>query len=252
VDLMRKPYQLHKHSVSGVNLFAQLGFDLTPPMRYRRHLVLLGLGLIFWPSIAAHSAILLTVKQDGNDVVVIGSGSANTNGLPIPTQELDYTNALWDNQIYAGPDGFSGVLPQFDVNRWGDINGPLSFNTDPFISVTYPTSGSGDLFGLYIDNLTSKPLLVLPLDYVSGNSLNGTSRFDGYTLSDLGLNPGVFSWTWGTTPNTDSLELRIEPVPAPAPLPLAGGAMAWSLAKRMRRASRGQRLHRHFKNPAST
>jgi len=220
--------------------------------RFYHHLALLGLGLSFWPSIPAHSAIVLTVKQDGNGVVISGSGSANINSLALPSQELDYTNVLWDNQIYAGPNAYSGIPPQFDVNRWGDINGPLSFNTDPLIPATNPTSGSGDLFGLYIDYATSKPLLVLPLNYVSGTPLNGISQFDGYSLTDLGLNPGVFSWTWGTNPNADSLELRIEPVPAPAPLPLVGGAMAWSLAKRMRRASRGQRLHDHFKNPTST
>jgi hypothetical protein len=221
--------------------------------RFYHHLALLGLGIIFWPLIPAHSAIVLTVKQDGNGVVVSGSGSANLNDLFVSSEELDYTNVLWDNQIYAGPAAFGdGVPPQYDVNRWGDINGPLSFNTDPSILATNPTSGSGDLFGLYIDYATSKPLLVLPLNYVSGAPLNGISRFDGYSLTDLGLNPGVFSWTWGTNLNADSLELRIEPVPAPAPLPLFGGAMAWSLAKRMRRASRGQRLHDQFTNPTST
>ena len=210
------------------------------PSHYLRPLVGLGLGLIFWPSIAAHSAIVLTVKQDGNDVVVIGSGSANTTSLPIPTQEPDYTNVLWDNQIYAGPAAFGGdgVPPQVDVNRWGGINGPLSFNTYPFITTTYPNSGSGDLFGIYIDNVTNQPLLVLPLLYESGNPLNGTSRFDGTTLFGLGLNPGVFTWNWGTGQNADSFELRIEPVPVPAPLPLAGVPIAWKMAKRMRRASR--------------
>jgi hypothetical protein len=212
------------------------------PSRYLRPLVGLGLGVIFWPSIAAHSAIVLTVKQDGNDVVVIGSGSANTTSLlnppGSPTPELDYTNVLWDNQIYAGPDAFNGVPPQVDVNLWSGINGPLSFNTDPLIAPAYPDSGSGDLFGIYIDNVTNKPLLVLPILYGSGNPLNGTSRFDGSTLSSLGLNPGVFTWSWGMGLNADSFELRIEPVPVPAPLPLAGVPIAWKMAKRMRRASR--------------
>jgi hypothetical protein len=212
------------------------------PSHYLRRLALLGLGVIFWPSIAAHSAIVLTVKQDGNDVVLIGSGSANTTSLfnppDSPTQALDYTNVLWDNQIYAGPDAFNGVPPQVDVNLWSGINGPLSFNTDPSILTSYPDSGSGDLFGIYIDNDTNQPLLVLPLDYVSGNPLNGTSRFDGSTLISLGLNPGVFSWNWGTGQNADSFELRIEPLPVPAPLPLAGVPIAWKMAKRMRRASR--------------
>ncbi len=212
------------------------------PSHYLRRLALLGLGVIFWPSIAAHSAIVLTVKQDGNDVVVIGSGSANTTSLfnppDSPTQALDYTNVLWDNQIYAGPDAFNGVPPQVDVNLWSGINGPLSFNTDPFIFPTNPSSGSGDLFGIYIDTVNNQPLLVLPLLYGSGNPLNGTSRFNNFTLADLGLNPGAFTWNWGTGQNADSFELRIEPVPVPAPLPLAGVPIAWKMAKRMRRASR--------------
>jgi hypothetical protein len=101
-----------------------------------------------------------------------------------------------------------------------------------------PSSGTGDLFGIYIDTVSNKPLLVLPFGYVSGNSLNGTSRFNNFTLADLGLNPGVFSWNWGMGQNADSLQLRIEPVPVPGPLPLAGLPIAWKLAKRMRRASR--------------
>ena len=208
-----------------------------------RHLALLGLGLIFWPSIAAHSAIVLTVKQAGSDVVVIGSGSANTNGLAPQISADDYTNVLTDIQIYAGPDAITGVTtPPVDVNLWGGLTGPSLFGTDPNI-FEYPSFGSGDLFGIVADNGIGQSLLVLPSGYVSGTSLNGTSRFSGITLANLGLSPGVFSWTWGTNSNADSLELRIEPVPAPAPLPLVGGAMAWSWAKRMRRASRGQRLH---------
>lgn len=208
-----------------------------------RHLTLLGLGLIFWPAIAAHSAIVLTVKQDGSDVVVIGSGSANTNGLAPRISADDYTNVLTDIQIYAGPDAFTGVTtPPVDVNLWGGLTGPSLFGNNQNI-FEYPGFGSGDLFGIVADNGIGQSLLVLPSGYVSGDSLNGTSRFSGFTLANLGLSPGVFSWTWGTNPNADSLELRIDPVPAPAPLPLVGGAMAWSLAKRMRRARRGQRLN---------
>jgi hypothetical protein len=216
-----------------------------------RNLTLLGLGLIFWPAIAAHSAIVLTVKQVGSDVVVIGSGTANTtNGLAAPISDNDYTNILTDTQIYAGPAAFSNDLntPDVAVKLWGGLTGPSLIGNDPAIFEN-PIFGSGDLFGIFADNGTGQSLLVLPSSYMSGASLNGTSRFSGFTLANLGLSPGVFSWTWGTNPNADSLELRIEPVPAPGPLPLAGGAMAWSLAKRMRRASRGQRLHDHSKNP---
>jgi hypothetical protein len=197
------------------------------------------MGAIFWPSIAAHSAIVLTVKQDGNDVVVSGSGSANTTDLPTPTSILAYTNVLYFNQIYAGPAAFEDIPPAFPVDQWSGITGPHSISNDPLIIATNPTSGSGDLFGVVADNGSGESLLVLPLNYVSGSSLSGTSRFEDYTLSDLGLSPGVFFWSWGTNGNADSFELQIEPVPVPAPLPLAGGAVAWRLAKRLRRVSRG-------------
>ena len=225
-------------------------FLATP--RFCHHLVLLGLGVVFWPLVAAHSAIVLTVKQDGNGVVVIGSGSANTTDLPNPTFEPDATNVFWDNQIYAGPDAFSGqTIPPVEVNFWSGLTGPSLFGNDPNFTAN-PDSGNGDLFGIVAGSGMGQSVLVLPFNYQSGDSLNGTSRFSNLTLADLGLSPGVFSWSWGTNPNADSLELRIEPVPVPAPLPLAGGAIAWSLAKRMRRASRGQRRQENFKNPTLT
>jgi hypothetical protein len=220
--------------------------------RFIPRLALLGLGVVFWPSIAAHSAIVLTVKQEGNDVVVIGSGSANTADLPAPVQQLDYTNVFYYNQIYAGVDAFTNVSAQpVDVNLWSGLTGPSSFGTDTFISAN-PDSASGDLFGIVADNNMGQSVLVLPLSYMSGDSLNGTSRFNNFTLADLGLSPGVFSWSWGMNPNADSFELRIEPVPVPAPLPLAGGAVAWRLAQRMRSASRRQRCQNRFKNPTSS
>ena len=208
------------------------------PSHYFRHLALLGLGVIFWPSIAAHSAILLTVKQDGNDVVVIGSGSANIIDLTSSVQDDDYTNALTDYQIHAGPVAYSGDqdTPDVAVDLWSGITGPTIFGTNPNI---YETPSSGffdDLFGIVADNGMGQSLLVLPPNYQSGANLNGTSRFSNITLAQLGLSPGDFSWSWGTGQNRDSLDLRIEPVPAP--LPLAGVPIAWKLAKRMRRASR--------------
>jgi hypothetical protein len=208
--------------------------------RYRRFLLLFGIGVIFWPSIAVRSAILLTVRQDGNDVVVIGSGSANTNGLTAPVQDMDYTNVLTDNQIYAGPVAYTSDpnTPDVAVDIWSGITGPTIFGNDPNINEN-PSSGNlNDLFGIVADNSMGQSLLVLPPNYISGTNLAGTSRFSNFTLAQLGLNPGVFTWNWGMGQNADSLELRIEPVPVPAPLPLAGVPIAWKLAKRMRRASR--------------
>jgi hypothetical protein len=216
---------------------------------YKHHFAFLGLGFIFWPLIPANSAIVLSVKQDGTDVVVIGSGSANITDLPtLPIASLDHTNVLTNSQIYAGPAAFTDDpdTPDVDVNLWGGITGPNSFGNDS-TTLEIPSTGSGDLFGIIADDTTGQSLLVLPLNYLNGAGLNGTSRFNGYTLADLGLSPGVFSWSWGTNQNADSLQIRIEPVPVPAPLPLAGGVMAWNAAKRMRHARRGKRRQNHCK-----
>ena len=222
------------------------------PSRIIRHLAFLGLGTIFWPSIAAQAAIVLTVRQDGNDVVVIGSGSANINGLTTPDQDDDYTNVLTDSQIYAGPAAFTNDpnTPDVAVNLWSGITGPTSFGNIANFTAN-PDSGNGDLFGIDAGSGIGPSVLVLPRNYLSGANLNGTSRFNNFTLADLGLSPGVFSWNWGTNQNADSLQIRIEPVPVPAPLPLAGGFMAWSMAKRMRRACRGQPLQGRCKYPTS-
>jgi len=185
---------------------------------------------------------VVTVKQVGNDVVVSGSGSANTADLSNPTNPTlypDYTNVFWDSQIYAGPAALTGTPPAIDVNLWSGLTGPSPFGNNPNITAN-PSSGDGDLFGIVSQNGTGQSILVLPLNYGSGNSLAGTSRFIDFTLAELGLSPGVFSWSWGTNGNADSLELKIEAVPIPAPLPLAGVAIAWRLAKRMRGASRRQ------------
>ena len=211
------------------------------PSFYLRRLALLGLGVIFWPSIAVHSAIILTVKQDGNDVVVVGSGSANTTSLEnppgSPEPRYDYENVFFYNQIYAGLDASTDIINSqpVDVNLWSGITGPSSFGTDTNFSA-YPNSASGDLFGIVSG--IGQSLLVLPLNYMSGENLNGTSRFSNLTLADFVLNPAVFTWNWGMGQNADSFQLRIEPVPVPAPLPLAGVPIAWKMAKRMRRASR--------------
>ncbi|MCX5952109.1 MAG: hypothetical protein NTZ40_01115 [Cyanobacteria bacterium] len=224
--------------------------------RHSRPLALLGLIVVFWPSIAANAAIVLTVKQDGSDVVISGSGSANTTDLynppTNPTPRYDYTNVLTYNQIYAGPAAFPNYpnTPDVDVNQWSGLTGPSSFGNDPNFTAN-PKTGSGDLFGLVSQNGTGKSILVLPLNYVSGAILDGTSRFNDSTLAGLGLSPGVFSWSWGSHPNADSFQIKVEPVPVPAPLPLAGIAVAWRLAKRMRSASRDQRRQDRFKIPQS-
>jgi hypothetical protein len=191
----------------------------------------------------ASAIVTLRVQQVGNDVVITGSGTANTTDLTSAGTDNDFTNVLSDAQIYAGPDvsadtqGGGG-----DVSLWSGLTGPLSFGSDNSVFEN-PSSGSDDLFGILADNGSSASRLVLPLLYASGATLSGTSTFTGITLARLGLTPGQIStWSWGADANADSLRLEVvDPNPVPAPLPIAGAAAVFCRLKRLRRRSR--RLH---------
>ena len=189
----------------------------------------------------ARAIVTLRVQQVGNDVVITGSGSANTNGLTAAGTDNDYTHVLTDAQIYAGPNAFTdGSGEAVGVSFWSNITpGPLVFGSDSLVSEN-PSSGTGDLFGIVADNFNNTPgaqRLVLPLGYSSGASLNGTSTFTNITLAELGFTPGrIDTWSWGADGDADSLHLEVDPVPAP--LPIAGAAAVFLRIKRLRRRSR--------------
>jgi hypothetical protein len=189
----------------------------------------------------ARAIVTLRVQQVGNDVVITGSGTANTNGLTAAGTDNDYTNVLTDALIYAGPNAFTdGPGEAVGVSLWSNIStGPLLFGSVPGVT-ELPDSGRGDLFGIvanYFENTSGAQRLVLPLGYSSGTTLNGTSTFTNITLAELGLTPGqIETWSWGAGGNADSLRLEVDPVPAP--LPIAGAAAVFLRIKRLRRRSR--------------
>ena len=95
-------------------------------------------------------------------------------------------------------------------------------------------SSFGDLFGIVSDHGMGSAWLVLPIGYSSGLMLNGQSRFVNMSLSDLGLNPVIRTWAWGSGMNSDRLILKVNADPVPAPLPCLGAAVAWKFARKLR------------------
>ena len=185
----------------------------------------------------AKAVIVLTVAQDGADVLITGSGSANTNALTEVSTSTTWNNVFTEIQLYAGP----ATNDDGQVRAWGGaFGGPLLIGGSSVTALPEPSS-SDDLFGIVSDAGAAAPWLVLPLSYSNGDSLSGSSRFANYTLADLGLSPGVLTWTWGSGLDADSLEIRINGDPVPAPLPLAGGVVAWKFTRRMRRLSQRQK-----------
>jgi hypothetical protein len=76
----------------------------------------------------------------------------------------------------------------------------------------------------------TESVLAVPDGYVSGTDFSSSSTFDGLTLAELGVTPCVYTYSWGSGPDADSLTVNIG-VPEPSTLDLAGIAALASLGR---------------------
>jgi hypothetical protein len=171
--------------------------------------------------IPARAAVVMTMQEVGTDLVVTGSGSVDLDGLNL-FRSGDPTSTRVMATPVAALVGTSGS----HVDIYTGATGPMSVGagTDGFKA----DDADGDLFGV-IGQLNGTNL-VLPEDNESGTPLQGSAVFDNLSFATLGVTPGIYVWTWGSTDNSDSLTLLIG-VPEPATalllgLPLAAMAVA--------------------------
>lgn len=197
-------------------------------------------GLVLAPR-SASALVVLTVQQQGEDVVITGSGSANTAHLTGGSTSSDWTNYLADTHLLAGP----SVFGDGSVRLWTGLSGPALLSSNSLLyELPDATASSGQLFGIE-SAANNGHRLILPLAYSSGASLSGVSTFRTVTLSGLGLTPGTLRWTWGSGAGQDSLEVRIsDPQAVPAPLPVAATALLFTQMGRLRRCSQRMRARR--------
>jgi hypothetical protein len=164
------------------------------------------LGVTLLPN-SADAAVLISVVQQGNDLVASGSGSLDTTDLTFLGtgggfgENFDPSYAI----VRLGSISSSNVM---DSVFSGNISGPSSFGTINLFEV--PTSGSGDQFGIFGNGVD----IFAPLNYVSGTNLSATDTWSNATLNSLGLTPGTYVYTWGTGPDADSLTVQIGAVAA--------------------------------------
>jgi len=168
--------------------------------------LLIGSGLSASP---AQAAYVVTLTQEGPNVVASGSGTINTTDLnfyysqPGPTALVaPYLAAIWTGQFPTEIEYFKGAHA-----------GPPSFGSG---GTTFASSGSGSVVAI----LNYPDLLVVPYDYVSGSPLIDTSTYDNATFSSLGVTPGIYVWTWGSGANADSFTLEAEAAAVPEPATL--------------------------------
>jgi hypothetical protein len=165
----------------------------------------------------AKASVVFNFVQVGADVVATGSGSFDTADLIHDTTIsnvapfVQFTNPNMDIGSTATVfryDDFTNFIPA----------GPSGFgtNTTPINA----SSGTGDNFGFGEFVLIPSPhpgLIVVPTTYVSGSQLSGTATWDNTTLAALNLQPGSYTWTWGSGPTADSFTLNVGSANVPEP-----------------------------------
>jgi hypothetical protein len=185
--------------------------------------ILGGAGLFAQP---AHAEFIVTIVQDGSDVVVTGSGTIDLTGLTFVRSD-SFISGIWPSEAVLGIGAPGGEA----VDVYTGFTGPPNFGTG---GSTVPSdSGSGDKVA--VEEPTNE--LVVPEGYVSGTSLSDSSTYDNATFTSLGLTPGTYTYTWNTPADSFVIEVGgSSAVPEPANLSLLAAALAMTLvAARCRR-----------------
>jgi hypothetical protein len=181
--------------------------------------MLVGCGLAAPP---AQAGYVVTLTQEGTDVVATGSGPIDLTGLGFnfPSGAAAFISPD-SGAIFTGPSSTEGVYTGF--------TGPGSFGSGGGV---FASSASGDLVGINAAN----GVIGVPVSYVSDSPLSDIATYAGQTFATLGVTPGKYEWTWGTGAN-QNFTLDIVPVPEPATwaLLLTGFAALGALMRSRRR-----------------
>lgn len=161
----------------------------------------IALAMMFGSSLSAplaQAAYTVTLQQKGSDVVATGAGTIDLTDLASPAI---YTGASASMSPASGRI-IIGPLAPADLAIYPGISGPTSFGSG---SSEDADSGSGGLLGV----LSSDSGLLLPEDYISGDTLSSTATWANQTLSSLGVAPGSYLWNWGSGADADFFRLTV-------------------------------------------
>ena len=156
----------------------------------------------------AEASVVIDIYQKGGDVLAAGTGTIDLTDLVFEGTAASRATVTPANGIVlVGPGPSGPALP--DLDAYAGASGPASFGSG---GAKGASVGSGSFFGV----LGVLGFIEVPLDYVSGTPLSGSSTWDGQTLASLGLTPGTYVYSWGTGADADSLTVNIEGVPEPS------------------------------------
>jgi hypothetical protein len=164
---------------------------------------------------SAQAKFVLTLRQNGSDVLGEGSGSLDlTNfGPSTGTARLPTEIAPNGSVISAGSSEALGP----DVSFFnGSIVAPSNFGPGG------QTLGESVGDPVFVGTLT----IGVPIGYVFGAPLSNSSFYIGASLDSLGVNPGSYVWSWGTGAHADTFTLDILAIGSPA----VPEASTWAMA----------------------
>lgn len=175
-------------------------------------------------SMSAQAAVIITIQEVGQDVVVSGSGSIASDWLggPVPTQI--FSTDILDPSNYTIQAG--NPTTEMNLYELQAIPGDPETNEPRFGNgpeVTQTTNNTGDAFGIRF----SQPELMqlaIPTDYVSGEQMNFRVTFPGATLNSLGIELGSSTWNWTGQPELDQ-HVTLNVIPRAGTPPVAASSV---------------------------
>ncbi len=188
----------------------------------------------FVPSSVA-AGVIIVFDQIGGNVVATGSGTLDTTDLTY-TRHATATDAIYPS-LGLGSVG-APISPSYaPVDVYTGFTGPSQWGSG---QEAFATSSTGMPFGI-----GDTGELVVPEGYVSELTLFGTATWTGQTLASLGLDPGTYTYTWGSGSTADSLTVQVNAsaVPEPATIWLlaTGAAASFAVHARFARSKRQRR-----------
>ena len=189
------------------------------------------LALAAWLALSpAHAVLTFRLTESGGNVALTATGSVNTAAL-VPT----FPGACGAGTGVVNPSAGQFCTGAGVAIRHAGLIGPASFGPGGLIQGTGSSTGDN----VYMVGVLGE--LYLPVGYVSGAPLSGTSQFPGTTLAAMGVTPGTYIWTFGAGPTADSVVFVVGVAPAGVPtlsewvLVVLTGVLAWGALPVLRR-----------------
>lgn len=167
---------------------------------------LLALAIVA-PRSANATPYVVTLQEQGSDVVAVGSGAFDLTGLV--------------HSVFSTPPYFSPILlpsvgtmqigaPRYDGWTFKGIKGPASFGS---VGMAPTPIGSGDTVWVRAEyGFTNEFYAIgVPHAYISGRPLSSSATWENASFASLGVNPGAYIWTWGDGAE-QSFTLQIGPL----------------------------------------